>query len=294
MPLGKSLNTILDDYFGEENDLLSQSQEPSKAVTVKNIKVSQIKISSYQTRRFFDPKKIEKLAKNIQKQGLIQPVLVLQKKITDSTTPEYILLAGERRLRAVKLLNQTDILAVIKKEEGLEEKDQAMLSAMENLQREDLNPIELAQTFRMLILTQSIEEERLADILGNSVQYIKNYLRLLTLNRQVQEAIIKNQLTESKARFLVGLEENLQLQVLQEIISKELTVKEIQELIKKIKQPKKIAKNPKLKSFTHNQAVEILPKVEKIAQYFPNAKMQCQGNEEEGKILIKWKKKGGV
>lgn len=292
MPLGKSLNTILDDYFGEDKGALNQSQDPSKITIVRNIKISQIKISSYQTRRFFDPKKIEKLAKNIKKQGLIQPILVLQKKITTSTTPEYILLAGERRLRAVKLLNQTEIMAVIKKEEGLEEKEQAMLSAMENLQREDLNPIELAQTFKMLILTQSIDEEELAEMLGNSVQYVKNYLRLLGLNRQVQEAIIKNQLTESKARFLTGLEEDLQLRLLQEIIDKDLTVKEIQELIKNLKNPKKKIEKTKLKTFVHSKATEIMPKVEKIANYFPNAKMQCQGNEEEGKIIIKWKRAG--
>jgi len=161
---------------------------------------------------------------------------------------------------------------------------------MENLQREDLNPIELAQTFRMLILTQSIEEEELAEILGNSTQYVKNYLRLLNLTRQVQEAIIKNQLTESKARFLTGLAEDMQLEVLHEIIEKDLTVKEIQELIKNIKEPKKIINKPKLRSFTHTKALEILPKVEKIAGYFPNSKMQYQGDEKEGKIVIRWKK----
>lgn len=292
MPLGKSLNTILDDYFGEDNTLLNQNQNSdSNNTIVKNVKVSQIKISSYQTRRFFDTEKITKLANNIKKQGLIQPILVLQKKITDSTNPEYILLAGERRLRAVKLLNYEKIMAVVKKEEKLPEKEQAMLSAMENLQREDLNPIELAQTFRMLILTQSIDEVQLAEILGNSVQYVKNYLRLLTLNKQVQEAIIQNKLTESKARFLTGLEDVIQLQLLQEITEKDLTVKEIQELIKKIKEPEKPKQKTRLKAFTHNKAVEILPKIEKIAAYFPNAKMQCQGNEEEGKILIKWSKK---
>jgi ParB family chromosome partitioning protein len=290
MPLGKSLNTILDDYFGEDNSPIGQNKSNPKTTLVKNIKISQIKISSYQTRRFFDPKKIEKLAKNIQKQGLIQPILVLQKKLTDSTTPEYILLAGERRLRAVKLLNQTEILAVIKKEEGLEEREQAMLSAMENLQREDLNPIELGQTFRMLILTQSITEEELAEMLGNSVQYVKNYLRLLTLDLKVQEAIIKNQITESKARFLTGLDAELQFIVLQEIIQKDLTVKEIQEFIKNIKEPKTKAEKPKLKSFIHSKATEILPKIEKISKYFPNAKMHCVGDEEEGKIVIKWKK----
>jgi ParB family chromosome partitioning protein len=288
MPLGKSLNSILDDYFGEESEVLNKSLEPK--TLVKPIKVSQITVSSYQTRKNFDLEKIQKLAENIKEQGLIQPILVLQKKITNSTTPEYILLAGERRLRATKLLKKEYVLAVIKKEESLDEKQQAMLSAMENLQREDLNPVELAQTFKMLMLTQSLDEYGLAGILGTSKQYVKNYLRLLSLSNFVQEALIKKEITEGQARFLVGLEVGLQMDLLQEIIDKDLTVKEIQELVKKAKDPiQKSLEKQKLKKFTHPKASEILSKVEKISSYFPNAKMQCEGDDNEGKIVIRWR-----
>ncbi len=288
MPLGKSLNTILDDYFGE--DQVQTTIDIGSSTKVSEILVNQITISQYQTRTKFDSEKIEKLAQNIKTQGLIQPIVVLRKKITSSPIPEYILLAGERRLRAVKSLGQNTILAVVRDEESLSEQDQAMISAMENLQREDLSPIEMAQTFKMLMLTQHLSEAELAEMLGHSEQYVKNYLRLMNLTKIVQKALLERKIGEGQARYLVNLVEQDQEKILNKIIRENLTVKEVEKLVKSLNNKVQETKpKAKLKVFTHSQATEILPKLEKLTQMFPGAKMQCVGDDRQGKIVISWK-----
>lgn len=289
MPLGKSLDNILGDYFGQTQISL----DPVKNISVTNtlveeIDLNNIELSPYQTRTKFETHKIESLAKDIKDQGLISPIIVLRKKFTDTTTPKYILLAGERRMRAVKLLGHTTILAVIKPEEKLSEKQQAMISAMENLQREDLNPVELAQTYKMLMLTQNLDEQTLADVLGNSSQYVKNYLKLLTLSKPVKEALIDKKIGEGQARHLIGYSDFEQLKYLQLIIEKNLTVKEIAELLKKGIQPIKM----KIDSPFHSLPSEILLKADRFASGFPNSKLECKGDVTKGKIVISWNNEG--
>ncbi len=291
MPLGKSLDNILDDYFGQSSVNLSNDSgltDTGSNYNIREIPLEQIKLSPYQTRNYFEPEKIESLAKNISEQGLIQPVVVIQKKVTSSTTAEFILLAGERRLRAVKSLGWKTILAVVRPEESLSESQQAMLSAMENLQREDLNPIELAQTFRMLMLTQQIDEEQLATLLGNSVQYVKNYLRLLGLSKSVKQALIDNLIGEGQARNLVPLEHNEQDEILTLILAKNLTVKEIIALIAARKQLRPLVR---IKTIGHRLPEEVVQKADRFASTFPNAVLKCSGDINSGKIVISWKNK---
>jgi ParB family chromosome partitioning protein len=288
VPLGKSLDNILDDYFGQNSVTLNNDSAltDGSAHNVREIPLEQIKLSPYQTRNSFEPEKIQSLAKNISEQGLIQPVVVIQKKVTSSTTAEFILLAGERRLRAVKSLGWKTILAVVRPEESLTESQQAMLSAMENLQREDLNPIELAQTFRMLMLTQQISEEELSTLLGNSVQYVKNYLRLLGLSKSVKQALIDNLIGEGQARNLVPLETNEQDEILALILAKHLTVKEIVALIATRKQLRPLVK---IKTIGHRLPQDVIQRADRLASTFPNASLKCSGDINSGKIVISWK-----
>jgi ParB family chromosome partitioning protein len=289
MPLGKSLGNILGDYFGEETVRLNPSGDLSLGETtlVAKIPIKSIKLNPYQTRTQFDFEKIQSLAESIKKSGLIHPVVVLSRQIEKQgqIELEYTLLAGERRLRACKMLDFTEILAIIKPEESLDAKQQAMLTAVENLQREDLSPIELAKTFQMLMSTQNLDEAGLAETLGNSVQYVKNYLRLLTLSKPVQEALLDRQIGEGQARHLVGLSDEKQLELLELIIEKEMTVKEIQNYLKApTPQPA-----PAVKSLIHNIRPEFVNKAQKLAELFPNSKLQCSGDEKAGKIVISWK-----
>jgi len=288
MPLGKSLDNILGDYFGQTEinlnpKTLLQSEELPTGVA--EILIENIELSPYQTRTRFEQTKIESLAKDIQDQGLISPVVVLQKKFTQTTEPDYILLAGERRLRAIKFLGHKKILAIIKSENQLSEKQQAMISAMENLQREDLSPIELSQTYKMLMLTQSLDEAGLAQMLGVSGQHIKNYLRLLELSLPVKEALNKKQIGEGQARHLVGLSEQKQLEVLALILEKEMTVKEVIEYLQQEKQ--NAPKTPE-KSLFHKLPAEIITKADRFASQFSNSKLKCSGDINKGKIIISW------
>jgi ParB family transcriptional regulator, chromosome partitioning protein len=300
MALGKSLGNILGDYFGDEIVNLNESTQEETIIPVKvniatvntssashiqTISIKNIQLSPFQTRRNFDVEKIESLAKSIKETGLIHPVIVLQKTQEDETKiAEYILIAGERRLKACQYLGAVEIMALIKKEEELNDSQHAMLTAMENLEREDLNPIELANTFIMLMQTQVLDEKGLAELLKSSVQYIKNYLRLLTLAEQVQDAISSGKIGEGQARQLVGLEVDKQLEMLDLIIQKDLTVREIIEVLshKPLKEANKfITKN-------HNINPEYFRRAQKLATFFPNSKLKCLGDDEKGKIVISW------
>lgn len=295
MALGKSLGNILGDYFGQETVTLG-NQEPNfdKNTQVSVLPIDKISPSPFQTRSVFEENKIEKLAESIKESGLIHPILVLKKEKASKDSNiqdfDYTLLAGERRLRACKLLGYTEILAIIKPFDSLTSKQQAMLAAVENLQREDLSPIEMAGTFLMLMQTQNFDEQELADNLGHSLQYIKNYIRLLTLDKKVQQSLLERKIGEGQARYLVGLDPNLQTKLLDRILAEDLTVKEIIEIVRKIKEPTENKARPDKTSTTFKINPKTIVKVQKLAEIFPNATLKCTGSDDEGKIVISWKK----
>jgi ParB family transcriptional regulator, chromosome partitioning protein len=309
MALGKSLDNILGDYFGEEvvdlkekkteqgSQKPSNKQSPTKEknigrtlsegkTVVKDIFIEDIDVSPFQTRKQFDPVKLKTLAESIEKSGLIHPVIVLERNDPKRNEKPFFLIAGERRLRACQELGFELILAVVKSESDLSEEQLALLGAMENLQREDLNPIELANTFEMLMRTQMINETGIAELLNHSTQYIKNYLRLLTLAEPVKRSLENGSIGEGQARHLVGLKEEDQLQFLDLIIQKDLTVREIQELIRKMQT--KLKDENKFISQVHNLSMNNYKRAEKLASFFPNSKMKVAGDDVKGKITIQW------
>ncbi len=341
MALGKSLGNILGDYFGQETvNLQNVDANFDQNTSIVLLPINKIQSSPYQTRSVFEDKKINSLAESIKESGLIHPILVIKKDLESTGEEvkqfEYILLAGERRLRACKSLGYTNILAIVKPFESLSSKQQAMLAAVENLQREDLSPIEMAGTFLMLMQTQNFDELELANNLGHSLQYVKNYIRLLTLDGKIQQALLERSIGEGQARFLVGLEPELQNKILDFILEHSLTVKEISELTRKTKEKigglqEKISfiesekakldnlNNPAVQDESNNKPVgenldspilnegelnntkkgssssvqlspTIIIKAQKLAEAFPNAILKCTGSDEEGKIVISWKK----
>lgn len=305
MALGKNLGSILGDYFGDESITLNNEKEKENnpihvsvdenASSVTPIEINKIELGPFQTRSDFNEERIQGLAKSIEKSGLLSPVVVLRKVETSDNgiqTEKFVLLAGERRLRACQSLGHKEVLAVIKHEKKLPEKEQALITAVENLQREDLNPIDLAYTFRMLMETQELNEEQLAKSLGYSSQYVKNYLRLLTLDKTVQQALIDRKIGEGQARHLVTMTPEDQTIMLNIIIKNDMTVKEITQYLKQKKlqaEPIQGQQQPKEKpSYGHNLSPQILRKAQNLAEVFPDAKMKCQGDSEKGKIVISW------
>jgi ParB family transcriptional regulator, chromosome partitioning protein len=287
MALGKSLGNILGDYFGDEVVELNAKDKGKIQIgneEVKNIPIADIALSPFQTRRVFKKEKVLSLAESIRNSGLIHPVIVVLKTpLNSSDKPEYTLVAGERRLRAVQYLGSTEIMAMVKKESLLDDSQHAMLTAMENLEREDLNPIELAGTFVMLMQTQIMDEHALADMLQVSFQYVRNYLRLLQLSEPVQEALQGGLIGEGQARHLTGLSEARQLEMLKLIVAKQLTVKEIEAMLAaKPKAGKPIA------VVSHNISRSYITKAQGLVSTIPNSKMRTSGNDKHGRIVISW------
>jgi ParB family transcriptional regulator, chromosome partitioning protein len=287
MALGKSLGNILGDYFGEDSVQLAEGEKIHVQIgqdEIEHISLEHVKLSPFQTRRMFDEEKINKLAQSIKKSGLIHPILVLKKSQSEDKPASFTLIAGERRLRALQHLGAEHVLAVVKKEENLSDAQHAMLTAMENLEREDLNPVELANTFIMLMQTQVLDEKALAEMLKVSLQHVKNYIRLLSLPEQVQQAMIRGDIGEGHARHLVGLTEDKQLEMLDLILQKDLTSREIAEILAR----KPLKDENKFIQKHHNVSEDYFKRAQKLASYFPNSKLKVAGDDDKGKIIISW------
>ncbi len=221
--LGRGLGAILEDV--EAGYLKSI---PNKGV--QEIEISKIKPNPYQPRKIFNENAIKELATSIEKHGLMQPVIVIKDK------ENYILVAGERRLKAVKSLNRSKIKAIIA---DISLKDLREYALIENIQREDLNPLEIAYSLKALIDEHGFTHEELSKNIGKSRSYITNLLRLLNLPKYVQDKISQNKITFGHAKILSGLDENEMKDVVDNIEKNSLNVREAERLISKIKKGEK-------------------------------------------------------
>jgi len=185
--------------------------------------IDSIRPNPYQPRKQFDPAALEELKESIRSSGLIQPLVVRK------TCGIYELIAGERRLRACKLLGMTEVPCIV---QYAGEETSAILALTENLQRENLHYLEEAECYRMLLKTCGLTQEQLASRIGKSQAFLANKLRLLRLSPQVRRKMVEKGLTERHARELLRLQdERLQLEVLEKISAKSLTVKETARLV---------------------------------------------------------------
>ncbi len=204
--------------------LIPQQQGVTEQEKINFAKLEQVKPNPFQPREEINPHNLEELVQSIKEKGIIQPVLVRRKG------DEYELIAGERRLRAAKILNLAEIPILIRDatdEESLE------LALIENIQRQSLNPIEQAKAYQYLINRFGITQERIAQIMGKARVSITNILRLLKLPREVQEEIKKGRLSFAHARALLEIGEPVAQQELTgEIIAKSLSVKELGNIIR--------------------------------------------------------------
>lgn len=221
-----------------------EKEQEVHADQVMQIPVDEIEPSPYQPRTIFDEERIDELCQTIRMHGIIQPVVVRR------TGRFYELVAGERRLRAVKKLGLSSIPAVIR---DMDDSQAAAASLIENLQREGLTAIEEAHAYQRLMEVHQLTQESLAQKLGKGQSTIANKLRLLQLPVEVQEALQKRTITERHARALLSLkEESLQKQVLEEILLKDWNVKQTEERVKKLLIKKTKKQQAKRKSITRD------------------------------------------
>ncbi|HPW52812.1 MAG TPA: ParB/RepB/Spo0J family partition protein [Erysipelotrichaceae bacterium] len=186
------------------------------------INIDEIKPNQYQPRTSFDKEAIEELAVSIKENGLIQPITVRE------SYTGYELIVGERRYRACKSLGHKQINAFVIR---ASEVQAATLAIIENIQREDLSPIEEANGYLQMIRLTGLTQQQLANKVGKKQTTISNKIRLLNLCHEVQEAINSKQITERHGRALLSLDEKQQKEVLQSVLARDLNVKETENLI---------------------------------------------------------------
>ena len=190
---------------------------------VLQIPIAQIKANKYQPRIAFNQEKLNELTSSIREKGVVQPVLVRK------TADGYELIAGERRLRAVKSLGLEKIPAIVK---NVADVDMLEISLIENIQREELNPIEEANAFQKFITEFNFTQEKIAQVLGKDRSTIANTIRLLGLPKKIQDYISKNTITAGHAKAILGLPtETDQLRVCNLIVKKGLSVRESEVLV---------------------------------------------------------------
>lgn len=194
---------------------------------IVQIDVKDIIPNKSQPRKTFDDKALEELSMSIDSVGFIQPITV--RKLTDGL---YELVAGERRLKAAKLLNLDKIPAIMS---DVNDKDSATIALIENLQREDLNYMEEAVAYEKIIQVNGFTQQQLAEKVGKTQSTVANKLRLLKLPKKIQDMLLENNLSERHARALLKIEdEELMISVLEKIIKKDLNVSQTDKLIKEI------------------------------------------------------------
>ncbi|TMW72009.1 nucleoid occlusion protein [Alteribacter natronophilus] len=255
---------------------LSEKQQEEVEVSdreeVHQLPVSEIVPNRYQPRTVFQDERIDELAQTIKTHGIIQPIVVREKD------GRYEIIAGERRWRAVTKLGWETIPAVIK---NFNDSQTASVALIENLQREGLTSIEEATAYAKLIDIHGLTQESLAQRLGKGQSTVANKLRLLQLPQPVQEALLNREITERHARALISLRnEEKQTQLLEKVIAEELNVKQTEEQVKRMLEPKPEKKKPIRKGYSKDMRLAmntIRQSLDMVAQ----SGMELDTDEEE-------------
>jgi len=240
------------------------------------IPIDSIKPNKYQARKDFNEAKLQELSQSIKKHGLAQPLLVAQSVVPG----DYELIAGERRWRASKMAGLKEV-PVIVKEAGDQERFE--LSLIENIQRENLNPIEEAKAYKRLCEEFGNTQEDLAEALGKDRSVVANLMRLLSLPQDVQDAILSGLVSAGHGRAIAGIEdEKKQKLLLEKILKEKLTVREIEALVAQWK----AGAAPSLsKKKGKKQEAELLNLAEELQRKF-GTKVKISGNSSKGRIEI--------
>ncbi len=252
------------------------------------IETEKIKPNPHQPRRDFNEKSLKELANSIREHGILQPLIVskIEKETDFGAQVEYQLIAGERRLRAAQIAGLESVPVIIKN--IVKDAEHLEMAVVENLQRADLNPIETARAYAKLQDIFGLTQREIAQRLGKSRETIANTLRLLNLPTEIQEAVAKNQINESQARLLLMIDDQIQQQNLfNEIISNNLSIRELRGRIRGNKQPttndqqqsqRQISVNPEILNF-QEQLTELLGAKVKIV-------FRQSQNNKGGEIII--------
>lgn len=265
--------------LGRGLDMLIDFDADSTGASVVSLPLAEIRANRGQPRKHFDAEALSELAASIRENGLIQPIIV--RKDVDG----YVIIAGERRYRAVESLGWTSIDAIVK---DIRELEAAKLAIIENVQREDLNPMEEAEAYRMLRDHYALTQELISSAVGKSRSYISNLLRLLALPDDVQASISSGEMTAAHGKLLAGIEEEeKQAEIAKKIREEKLSVRQTQELLEK-EEPRrrKRRKVEILQSFDLQDPY--IKEVERDLSEHLGTKVEVLGTEKSGRIYIEY------
>ncbi|MEM7372355.1 MAG: ParB/RepB/Spo0J family partition protein [Bacteroidota bacterium] len=268
--LGRGLGSIL------PTDVPNKS---SSNQSTADIPVRQIERNPYQPRQEFDELALQELADSIKVHGIIQPITV--RKLAEN---KFQLISGERRLRASKIAGLSDIPAYIRTANDEEMLEMALI---ENIQREDLNPIEIALTYQRMIDELGLKQEDLGGKVGKGRSTVTNFLALLKLPTDVQAGLRDNSISTGHAKALNGLgEPAMQLAVYKDIVEQELSVRKTEELVKRLKQPKKQQNEDKKDAGNSAGQIHLNKVGDQLTSKFGNKVRLSQKSNGQGEITI--------
>ena len=267
--LGKGLGRGLDAIFATENvELVTDNDK------IIEISLEEIKKNPYQPRAYFNEEKLNELKDSIEKNGLLQPIVV--KKAIKG----YYIIAGERRYRAFELLGKKEIPAIIKE---MTDEEMMVFAVLENLQREDLSALEESESYKNLMDKMSLTQEELANKLGKSRPYIANSLRLLKLPTEIKIKLEQGLISAAHARTLLSLKTKKNMEeVCTLVIERKMSVRELEEYVTKLLKPKEV-KKLKAKDIFIEEQENILKK------RLGTSVTIKQGRNKKGKIEIEFK-----
>ena len=276
--LGKGLDSLISDKVNKPATTAVEKPKSEHAADAIIMDINKVEPNREQPRKKFDEDALLELSESIKQFGVLQPLLVTERK------DYYEIIAGERRWRAAKMAGLKEVPVIIKK---LTEQEIMEISLIENVQRENLNPIEEALAYKKLINEFNLKQDEVAERVSKSRTAVTNAMRLLKLNDKVQQMVIDEMLTTGHARALLAIEdEDMQHTVAQQIFDEKLSVRDTEKLVKNIQNGKKTAKekevlDPKLKVIYDDLAEQM----KKIlgTKVLINAK-----DEKSGKIEIEY------
>ena len=246
--LGKGLDSLIPNTVGEsksnkKSGLANQNVSEEAAGPDTLVKITMVEPNREQPRKNFDEDALMELAESIKQHGLLQPILVQDRK------DHYEIIAGERRWRAAKLAGLKEVPVVIK---NLSEQEIVEISLIENIQRENLNPIEEAQAYKKLLNEFNLKQDEVAERVSKSRTAVTNSMRLLKLCDEVQQMVINEMISTGHARALLAIEDpEQQYSIAQRVFDEKLSVREVEKLVKNLNKPEKPKKE-------ENKALEVI------------------------------------
>ena len=273
--LGKGLSALFsetEEDYGKSL-LFEEDAQPVGEKQVNEIDISLIFANPNQPRKVFDQTALEELATSISKHGVIMPIIV------NKSGDRYMIIAGERRFRASKIAGLSTVPVIIK---NYNEKQIKEISLIENLQREDLNPIEAATAMRSLMNDYGMTQEELADRIGKSRPAIANTLRLLSLSAEVIKMVANGALSAGHARALVAVPHVDQIKLAEGAVKEGLSVREVEKRVKDYFDPPEVKAKKKIKQELSNELKELISDMQRVL----GTKVNAIGNDKKGRIYI--------